>query len=270
MTAVEIHLNACRMRFPSDRENPAGRVLEAGTATSIIETARGRHLGVSYALRRARPTRPTASLTGTHPRRSTRRLESARRARASLRRSPYGIFRLAGPCAMGDDRVHILITQEIQPGAPFTAVSSSRPHRQVSGACFRPPQISTYRGGNMHHVKSRSVRVAAAWIGACAALSVVPTLHAQSYPERSIRLIVPFPPGGQTDNVSRQLGNALASHLRQQVVIDNRSGASGTIGSTEAAHAQPDGYTLLMGTASTHAINPTFMTTVAYDAVKDF
>ena len=122
----------------------------------------------------------------------------------------------------------------------------------------------------MHHVKSRSVRVAAAWIGACAALSVVPTLHAQSYPERSIRLIVPFPPGGQTDNVSRQLGNALASHLRQQVVIDNRSGASGTIGSTEAAHAQPDGYTLLMGTASTHAINPTFMTTVAYDAVKDF
>src|SRR5690606_18066557 len=107
-------------------------------------------------------------------------------------------------------------------------------------------------------------------IGLCATLPVLPTANAQAYPERSIRLIVPFPPGGQTDNVSRQLGNALASHLGQQVIVDNRSGASGTIGSTEAAQSQADGYTLLMGTASTHAINPTFMTTVAYDAVKDF
>jgi tripartite-type tricarboxylate transporter receptor subunit TctC len=122
----------------------------------------------------------------------------------------------------------------------------------------------------MHHVESRSVRVAAALIGLCATLPVVATANAQAFPERSIRLIVPFPPGGQTDNVSRQLGNALASRLGQQVIVDNRSGASGTIGSTEAAQSQADGYTLLMGTASTHAINPTFMTTVAYDAVKDF
>jgi tripartite-type tricarboxylate transporter receptor subunit TctC len=122
----------------------------------------------------------------------------------------------------------------------------------------------------MHQVELGSTGVAAALIVACAALAAAPTAHAQDYPNRSIRLIVPFPPGGQTDNVSRQLGNALASKLGQQILIDNRSGASGTIGSTEAAHAQADGYTLLMGTASTHAINPTFMTSIAYNAVKDF
>ncbi len=93
---------------------------------------------------------------------------------------------------------------------------------------------------------------------------------ADTYPDRAIRLIVPFPPGGQTDNVSRQLGNAMTALLGQQVVIDNRAGASGTIGSAEAARAPADGYTVLMATASTHAINPNFMTRVAYDAVKDF
>jgi tripartite-type tricarboxylate transporter receptor subunit TctC len=81
---------------------------------------------------------------------------------------------------------------------------------------------------------------------------------------------VPFPPGGQTDNVSRLLGNAVSPLLGQQIVIDNRSGASGTIGSAEAARAEPDGYTIVMGTASTHAINPSFMSRIPYDAVRDF
>jgi tripartite-type tricarboxylate transporter receptor subunit TctC len=122
----------------------------------------------------------------------------------------------------------------------------------------------------MHQVASGLTRVAATLLAASAALSAAPAAWADNYPERSIRLIVPFPPGGQTDNVSRLLANALTGVLGQQVVADNRSGASGTIGSTEAARAQPDGYTVVMGTASSHAINPTFMSRIQYDVLKDF
>src|SRR5262245_633651 len=95
--------------------------------------------------------------------------------------------------------------------------------------------------------------------------------HAQDkYPDHPIRLIVPFPPGGQTDIVSRQLGVKITPIIGQQMVIDNRSGAAGTIGSGECARSKPDGYTLLIATSSTHAINPTAMTKIAYDPVKDF
>jgi tripartite-type tricarboxylate transporter receptor subunit TctC len=121
----------------------------------------------------------------------------------------------------------------------------------------------------MHQVELGSSRFLGALLTSCAALAFSPAF-ADSYPEKPIRLIVPFPPGGQTDNVSRLLGNALGAQLSQQVLVDNRSGASGTIGSTEAARAQPDGYTLLMGTASSHAIGPTFMSGIPYDAVNDF
>lgn len=121
----------------------------------------------------------------------------------------------------------------------------------------------------MHHVKLRPARIAASVVIACAVLPGAQSALADTYPERSIRLIVPFPPGGQTDNVSRALGNALPPHLGQQIVIDNRSGASGTIGSGEGARAAPDGYTLVMGTASTHAINPSFMANIPYDVLKD-
>jgi tripartite-type tricarboxylate transporter receptor subunit TctC len=122
----------------------------------------------------------------------------------------------------------------------------------------------------MHQVASGHARTAALLLAACAALSAAPPALADSYPERSIRLIVPFPPGGQTDNVSRALANALAPHLGQQVVVDNRSGAAGTIGSAEAARAAPDGHTLVMGTASSHAINPSFMSKISYDVLRDF
>lgn len=123
----------------------------------------------------------------------------------------------------------------------------------------------------MHQVKLASARVVAIFAIGCAAFAGTLPAHGQNhYPDRSIRFIVPFPPGGQTDNVSRALGNALTPLLGQQLVIDNRSGAAGTIGTAEAARAKPDGYTLLMGTASTHAINPTMMAKIPYDAVKDF
>lgn len=112
--------------------------------------------------------------------------------------------------------------------------------------------------------------VASLTIGAATLLGPNVAQSAEQYPDRAIRLIVPFSPGGQTDSVSRRLGLALTALVGQQIVIDNRTGASGTIGSGEAARAKPDGYTMVMATASTHAINPTLMVNIPYDAVKDF
>ena len=122
----------------------------------------------------------------------------------------------------------------------------------------------------MHQFEFGTARLAATLIAAYVALPFAATAQAENYPSRSIRLIVPFPPGGQTDNVSRLLGNAMTPLLGQQVVVDNRAGASGTIGSAEAARAEPDGYTIVMGTASSHAINPSFMSRIPYDAIRDF
>jgi len=123
----------------------------------------------------------------------------------------------------------------------------------------------------MLRLKFRIGSIPAFLIVAGAALLSASVVHAQrKYPDRPIRLIVPFPPGGQTDIVSRRLGAKLTPLLGEQLVIDNRSGAAGMIGSGECAHAKPDGYTLLVATSSTHAINPTAMTNIAYDAVKDF
>jgi len=76
--------------------------------------------------------------------------------------------------------------------------------------------------------------------------------------------------GGQTDNVARHLGSRILPVLGQQLIIDNRGGAAGTIGAGEVARAKPDGYTILIATTSTHAINPSAMANVPYDVVKDF
>jgi tripartite-type tricarboxylate transporter receptor subunit TctC len=94
--------------------------------------------------------------------------------------------------------------------------------------------------------------------------------HAQSYPNKSIRLIVPFPPGGPADILSRAIGQKLTDSWGQQVVVDNRAGAGGTIGSDLAAKGAPDGYTLLMGFVGTHAINPSLYSSLPYDNIKSF
>jgi len=91
-----------------------------------------------------------------------------------------------------------------------------------------------------------------------------------AYPERPVRLIVAFPPGGSTDIIARLVGQKLAERLGQQVVVDNRGGAGGTIGTEIAAKANPDGYTLTMGTTSTHVIAPAAYPSVKYDPIKDF
>jgi tripartite-type tricarboxylate transporter receptor subunit TctC len=101
----------------------------------------------------------------------------------------------------------------------------------------------------------------------CVAIGDAP---AQSYPSRPIRMIVPFPAAGATDILARVVSVKLADAVKQQVVVDNRAGAGGTIGSRIAADAQPDGYTILMGTTSTHAIGPSLYAKRPYDALKDF
>jgi len=101
-----------------------------------------------------------------------------------------------------------------------------------------------------------------------AALPGAASAQAQ-YPNKPVRLIVPFPPGGGTDTLARIYGQKLAEVFGQQVIIDNRPGAGTNIGAEIAAKAPPDGYTLLMGNIA-HAINVTLYSKLAYDFVKDF
>jgi tripartite-type tricarboxylate transporter receptor subunit TctC len=93
---------------------------------------------------------------------------------------------------------------------------------------------------------------------------------AQNYPSKPVRLVVPFPAGGSTDIVGRIVGQKLGESLGHQVIIDNRGGAGGTIGSDLVAKSAPDGYTLLLGTSSTHSIAPSLYAKLSYDPVKDF
>lgn len=93
---------------------------------------------------------------------------------------------------------------------------------------------------------------------------------AQSYPSRPINLVVPFPAGSTTDLVGRILADELSKAVGQSVVIDNRGGAGGSVGSEAVARAAPDGYTLLMGTIGTHSINPAVYAKINYDPIKDF
>lgn len=92
---------------------------------------------------------------------------------------------------------------------------------------------------------------------------------AQPYPDRPIRLVVPFPPGGSADVLARLLGQKLGERLGQNIIVENRAGAGTAVGARAVALSAPDGYTLLMGTVSSHAINPA-MANVGYDPIADF
>src|SRR4029450_2942920 len=90
------------------------------------------------------------------------------------------------------------------------------------------------------------------------------------YPDRPIKLVVPFPPGGPTDIVARPLAQALRTALKQSVIVENKGGAGGSIGADLVAKSPPDGYTLLMGTVGTNAINGALYRNLPHDPVKDF
>jgi tripartite-type tricarboxylate transporter receptor subunit TctC len=108
--------------------------------------------------------------------------------------------------------------------------------------------------------------------GLVAAALVTPLSHAQTeaYPSRPVRMIVPFPPGGSTDIMARVVAQKLTEKLGQQVIVDNRGGAGGTIGMNIAAKAPPDGYTLMMSTSITHTVGASLYAKLPYNVLTDF
>lgn len=107
-------------------------------------------------------------------------------------------------------------------------------------------------------------------IGLGTALLALAGLAAAAFPDKPIRLIVPFPAGGAADVMARGMAQRLGQELRQQIVIDNRGGAGGTTAAEAAAKSPADGYTLFFGTMGTHAINAALYPKLRYDPVKDF
>lgn len=109
--------------------------------------------------------------------------------------------------------------------------------------------------------------------GVCCAVCIcglAGAVFAQDYPSKPIRLVVPYPPGGSTDIVARIIGQKLTESWGQPVVVDNRAGASGMLGSEIVAKAPPDGYTILLIGAGPYVINPSLFAKVPYDSAKDF
>ena len=95
-------------------------------------------------------------------------------------------------------------------------------------------------------------------------------LPAQPYPAKPVKLVVPFPPGGSLDFAGRLIAQKLSESWGQSVVVENKPGAGGNIGADLVAKSPPDGYTILLGALSTHAVNPSLYAKMPYDAVKDF
>ena len=116
-------------------------------------------------------------------------------------------------------------------------------------------------------IQRRTVLQAAAALACGCAMAAA---SAQGYPTRPITIIVPFSAGGTTDILARIVGQGLTTELGQSVIVDNKPGAGGNIGASLAAKAQPDGYTLFMGTVGTHAINQALYKKMPFDPVKDF
>lgn len=107
-------------------------------------------------------------------------------------------------------------------------------------------------------------------VALCLAAGCTATLAQAAYPSKPVRLIVPYPAGGTTDIIARLTAHQLTERLKQPFVVENRAGASGAIGAQAVAQSAPDGYTLVMGTASSHGINSAVQKSLPYDAVKDF
>jgi tripartite-type tricarboxylate transporter receptor subunit TctC len=107
-------------------------------------------------------------------------------------------------------------------------------------------------------------------VGMLAALFVSPASAQSTYPNKAIRIVIPFAPGGVPDIIARLIGPKMTEALGQPVVIENKPGAGGTLAATQVAQSDPDGYTLFMTTVSTQAIAPHLMSALQYDPLKDF
>src|SRR5258705_6022776 len=107
-------------------------------------------------------------------------------------------------------------------------------------------------------------------VAALCCVFAFPVAAQQDYPTKTVRIIVPFAPGGSTDIFARYIADKLAPALAQSVVVENRAGAGGNIGAEAVARAAPDGYTLLMATTGVMSINNALYPNMTYDAAKDF
>ena len=124
------------------------------------------------------------------------------------------------------------------------------------------------RNGSSHDAGARRVLgIMVALALACGALS---TARAQTYPSKPVRIVVPFAPGGTTDILARLVGQRLSDALKQSVVIDNRPGANGALGTEIVAKSAPDGHTIVMGYLGSFAIGPNLYSKLPYDPVRDF
>ncbi|MGP1615034.1 MAG: Bug family tripartite tricarboxylate transporter substrate binding protein [Pollutimonas bauzanensis] len=119
-------------------------------------------------------------------------------------------------------------------------------------------------------MKSRFIAQAGMAIAAACFTVFGASVQAQQYPSSPIRLVVPFAAGGTSDTVGRILAEKLNNRFKVAVVVDNRPGAGGNIGSDIVSHAAPDGYTMLLGTVATHGINASLYKKLSFDPVKDF
>jgi tripartite-type tricarboxylate transporter receptor subunit TctC len=114
------------------------------------------------------------------------------------------------------------------------------------------------------------ITIRIAWATAALVLAAMPSVHAQPYPSRPITLVVPFPAGGGNDALARLVAERMSKTLGQQVVVENRGGAGGTVATRAIAKSAPDGYTILLSYTGTFAINPTLYPNAGYDPRKDF
>jgi tripartite-type tricarboxylate transporter receptor subunit TctC len=136
----------------------------------------------------------------------------------------------------------------------------------AEGAVNKKQQVS---GGRT--VISKFILAFAFGLTACLSVSAIAgRASAETYPSRPIKLIVPFPAGGPTDVQARIVAQEMSKTLGQQIVIENKGGAGGSIAAQAAATSAPDGYTVFFATGGTHGINPSLYKNVPYDAVKDF
>lgn len=119
-------------------------------------------------------------------------------------------------------------------------------------------------------MKQRTIAGTARALVSLAALALCTSAAAQGYPSKPVHLVVPWPPGGNVDITARTIAPALGDALGQQVVVDNRAGAGGTIGSAAVAKSAPDGYTLVLGSSGTLTAAPAVYKNIPYDPIRDF
>jgi len=161
------------------------------------------------------------------------------------------------------------------PSEEGTAIAGSAVAERLARSAIASPPPQANGGADEARQREEGWVRAAATLLAFAATLFTTAAPAQdrtagTYPNRPIRLLIPFPPGGGNDTMARAIGSRLTESLRQQIIYDNRPGANGLVAAELAARAAADGYTLFMANAGSHGINPGLYRKLPYDAIKDF